>query len=209
MLTPTKRSAYIGILTALCFVFTAFVSIPSLSGGHTNLSDAVIFIAAYALGPISALVVGGVGTFFADFFFYPTTMFISLIIHGFEGFMLGFLFKAVRGKKHELVFDCVCMVTAGLFMMLGFFIAKTFIYGNLETALISLYRNALQVLISVVMAIIVIPYLPKTEKEKNRDEEPVEDVAATEEGARDENVPDEKAEADETAEDKDNKETEE
>lgn len=200
MLTPTKRIAYIGILTALCFVFTAFVSIPSLSGGHTNLSDAVIFIAAYALGPISALVVGGVGTFFADFFFYPTTMFISLIIHGFEGFMLGFLFKAVRGKKHELVFDCVCMVTAGLFMMLGFFIAKTFIYGNLETALISLYRNALQVLISVVMAIIVIPYLPKTEKEKNGNEEPVEDAATT---APDENVTDEKAE------DEDNKETEE
>ena len=171
-ITTTKKITYTGILTAVCFVFTAFISIPSLSGGHTNLSDAIIFIASYTLGPVSAFVVGGLGTFFADFFFYPTTMFISLVIHGTEGLILGLLFKTVRGKKYELIFDILYMIVAGLFMMGGFFLAKTFIYGNLETALVSLYRNALQVITSIAVALLVIPHLSFTARRAKKEQKP-------------------------------------
>ena len=64
------------------------------------------------------------------------------------------------------------MIAAGLFMMGGFFLAKTFIYGNLETALVSLYRNALQVITSIAVALLVIPHLSFTARRAKKEQKP-------------------------------------
>ena len=45
-------------------------SIP-VPGGHLYFCDAVIDTAAILLDPLAAFVVGGVGSFLGDFFFYP------------------------------------------------------------------------------------------------------------------------------------------
>ena len=51
-------------------------------GGQLYLCDAVICSAAMLLDPVLAFVVGGVGAFLGDLFFYPEAMFASLLIHG-------------------------------------------------------------------------------------------------------------------------------
>lgn len=146
----TKRIAYAGVLTALCSVCTMFISIPSLFGGHTNLSDMVIFLAAALLDPVSALVVGGIGTLLADLISYPVTAVFSLVFHGLEGLVSGLLIKAFRDNG---LFNALAFFVGGAIMITGFFFAKAFYYGTLPTALESLWRNVLQVVISMILAL--------------------------------------------------------
>lgn len=155
----SKRLAYTGVLSALCFVATAYISIPSVSGGHTNLSDAVIFLASFILGPVGGFFVGGVGTFIADLVYYPATMFYSLIIHGLEGLICGFIMYAFRNTQKKWLsatFSAVAMLVSGIFMFVMFFFAKWLFYGTLESALISLPRNVLQAVISAAVAMVII-----------------------------------------------------
>ncbi len=149
----TKRIAYAGVLTALCTVCTMFISIPSLFGGHTNLSDMVIYIAAALLDPVSALVVGGIGTFLADLISYPVTAVFSLVFHGLEGLVAGLL---VRVFKDNGLFNGLAFLIGGIIMIVGFFFAKAFYYGTLPSALESLWRNILQVVISIVLALTIL-----------------------------------------------------
>lgn len=155
----SKNLAYTGVLSALCFVATAYISIPSVSGGHTNLSDAVIFLSAYILGPIGGFFVGGIGTFIADLVYYPATMFYSFFIHGVEGLICGFImyaFRNTQSKALSAVFSALAMLVSGIFMFAMFFLAKWLFYGTWETALISLPRNVLQAVISLVIAMVII-----------------------------------------------------
>ena len=45
-------------------------------GGHLYLNDIVICTAGILLDPFGAFMVGGIGAFLGDFFFYPTPMFV-------------------------------------------------------------------------------------------------------------------------------------
>ena len=53
-------------------------------GGHLYLNDIVICLAAILFDPVAAFMVGGVGAFLGDLFFYPTPMFVSLVTHGLQ-----------------------------------------------------------------------------------------------------------------------------
>ncbi len=48
------------------------------------MNDIVICTAAILLDPLGAFVVGGLGAFLGDMFFYPAPMFVSLVTHGLQ-----------------------------------------------------------------------------------------------------------------------------
>ena len=159
----TKWLVYTALMTALTAVATMFISIPSTGGGHTNLSDAIIFMTAVLMDPVAAMIAGGIGTFLADAITYPTTMLFSLAFHGIEGLAVGLLIRFCipkKGNKVAITLQCVYMFVAGLIMIVGFFAAKSLgWYGNagdpvaqLASAIESLWRNLLQVIISIVVA---------------------------------------------------------
>lgn len=68
-------------------------------GGHFYLNDVIIVAAALSLDPLGAFLVGGVGAFLGDFFFYPLPMFVSLATHGLEAVVIS-LFARRYGKKN-------------------------------------------------------------------------------------------------------------
>lgn len=166
---PTLWIAYTAVMTALTAVAAIVISIPSLEGGHTNLSDAIIFITAVLFDPIAAMIAGGLGTFLADLLLYPTTMLFSLLFHGVEGLVVGLLisFCSPKNGKLQYVLNGVYMLIGGLLMMIGFYFAKAYSYGSPETALISLWRNALQVVISIAASYLLL-YPLKLRKLINR-----------------------------------------
>lgn len=94
----TLKITFSAVAAALTFVATVFIQVPSVDGGYTNLSDAIIFLTAALLGPVPAMLAGGLGTFFADLYVYPATMFYSLVIHGLEGLFCGLLLKLIHSK---------------------------------------------------------------------------------------------------------------
>lgn len=72
----TQWLAVTAVLMAMNVGLSSFgVPVP---GGHLYLNDVVICTAGILLDPLGAFVVGGVGAFLGDFFFYPTPMFVSL-----------------------------------------------------------------------------------------------------------------------------------
>ena len=90
--------ALIALLIALTTVFTRVLTIP-IPGTqeYLNLSDVAITFAALVFGPWVGMIAGGVGTALADLstgayaFWAP----ISLVAHGLEGFLIGWL---ARGR---------------------------------------------------------------------------------------------------------------
>lgn len=150
----TKWIAYTALMTALTAVSTLVIQIPSIEGGYTNLSDAIIFLTALMMDPVAAMVAGGLGTFLADLIVYPTTMFVSLAAHGIEGLIVGLLIRFLPNGKGKIKYAITSayMLVGGLIMMTIYFFAKAYWYGTMASALISLWRNALQVGISIVIA---------------------------------------------------------
>ena len=84
---------------ALNIVMSSF-SIP-VPGGHLYMNDIVICTAAILLDPFAAFMVGGVGAFLGDLFFYPTPMFVSLVTHGLQAIVIS-LFSHHIMKKHRV-----------------------------------------------------------------------------------------------------------
>jgi uncharacterized membrane protein len=84
--------ALVALLIALTTVFTLVLRIPTPAGGYANLSDVAITFSALLFGPWVGAVAGGVGTALADMLggFAPFAP-LSLIAHGVEGFLIGYL----------------------------------------------------------------------------------------------------------------------
>lgn len=149
-----KWIVYTALFTALTAVAAMVIQVPSVGGGYTNLCDAIIFIAAALMDPIAAMIAGGLGALLADLLVYPATMAFSLAAHGAEGLIAGLMLSLIpRGKgKIQHVLDAAYMLVSGLVMMTVYYFTKAYVYGTPATALISLWRNAIQVALSLVAA---------------------------------------------------------
>ena len=80
----TKRTTLWICLTAMFMALNVAMSsfgVP-VPGGHLYLNDIIICTAAIILDPVAAFIVGGVGAFLGDLFFYPLPMFVSLVTPG-------------------------------------------------------------------------------------------------------------------------------
>ncbi len=90
----------ITILTAITTVFTLAVRIPiAPTRGYINLGDVAIYFSAFAFGPFTAFVTGGLGTALADIIggfaqWAPITFFA----HGLQGFVIGLAVGMMRLK---------------------------------------------------------------------------------------------------------------
>ena len=99
--------AEVAVFSALVFVATIVIAIPSVStSGYVNFGDTVIFIASAFLGPLGGFIAGGVGSMLADLMYSPVWMPVTFIVKGLEGLVAGVLFKVlsalIKNKKIAL-----------------------------------------------------------------------------------------------------------
>ncbi|MDS8157552.1 ECF transporter S component, partial [Streptococcus pneumoniae] len=86
----TKELTLLAILTALSVTFGFVAKIPTPTGLLT-LVDAGIYFTAFYLGKKEGAIVGGLSAFLIDLLSSaPQWMFISLLIHGAQGYFAGF-----------------------------------------------------------------------------------------------------------------------
>ena len=112
-------------------------------GGHLYLNDVVICLAAIILDPLAAFMVGGVGAFLGDLFFYPTPMFVSLVTHGLQAVVISLIsHKAL--KKRPVLASGIGVTVGAVIMVVGYSLGRAFIYSTPETALIKLPYQILQ-----------------------------------------------------------------
>ncbi len=111
-------------------------SVP-VPGGHLYFCDAVINTAAVLLDPVAAFLVGGVGSFLGDFFFYPAPMFVSLVTHGLQAVAVCVISHRILRKRQALSSSFAVTVGA-LIMVLGYTLGRAYVYSTPEYAIIKL-----------------------------------------------------------------------
>ena len=123
--TTARYTTYWICVTAIFMAINIAMSsfgIP-VPGGHLYMNDIVICTAAILLDPLAAFMVGGVGAFLGDFFFYPAPMFVSLVTHGLQAVIISVFaeeasFDRIGDRRHDwcryhgcwvLPWPCVCL----------------------------------------------------------------------------------------------------
>ena len=141
----TIRICITAMFTALNVAMSSFgVPVP---GGHLYMNDIVICLAALLLDPFAAFMVGGVGAFLGDLFFYPAPMFVSLVTHGLQ---------AHKAMKNRPVAASAIGVTVGaVIMVVGYSLGRAFIYSTPEYALLKLPFQILQAAVGAVAGMIL------------------------------------------------------
>lgn len=132
---PTRWMTVTAMLMALNIAMSSF-SIP-VPGGHLYLNDAVICTAALLLDPLGAFLVGGVGAFLGDFFFYPAPMFVSLAVHGLQAAVISFLVH--HGNREARLPAAVPALLLGIVInVVGYSLGRAFLYATPEAAVLKL-----------------------------------------------------------------------
>ena len=146
-------------VTALFMAMNILLSMSIFSipvpGGHLYFCDTVINTAAILLDPAAAFVVGGIGSFLGDFFFYPAPMFVSLVTHGLQAAAVSCVSHRTKRKKPMAV-SVTAVVIGSLIMVAGYTLGRAFVYATPETALIKLPFEALQAAFGAALSIVLV-----------------------------------------------------
>lgn len=144
------KIASLAVLTALTAVFTYAVRIPvAPTRGYLNLGDVAVYFSAFAFGPVTALVSGGLGTALADLLSgYAQWAPISLVIHGLQGLAAGLILRAFQrkrgGSKTSSLSGWILAGLSGTVIMAGLYLlAGSFMVG-FGAAVVELPGNLLQ-----------------------------------------------------------------
>ena len=117
-------------------------SIP-VPGGHLYFCDTVINVAAVLRDPAAAFVVGGVGSFLGDFFFYPAPMFVSLVTHGLQAVIVSLISHRLLTKK-PVVSSSIAVTAGAVIMVIGYTLGRAYVYSTPEYSLLKLPFEILQ-----------------------------------------------------------------
>lgn len=123
-------------------------------GGRLYLNDIVIVLAALLLGPFEAFMVGGVGAFLGDFFFYPAPMFVSLVTHGLQAVVISLCSQRIL-KKQPFFASLIGVSLGVIIMVAGYSLGRAFVYGTPEYAILKLPFQFLQATVGAVIGMLL------------------------------------------------------
>jgi len=145
------RIAAVAVLAALTAVLTLLPKIP-IPGtqGYVHLGDAAVAFTALVLGPVTALLAGGLGTAAADLLGgYPQWAPISFVVHGLQGLVMGLL---VRLRPTSVVVAVAAGALGTLVMAVGYFLGGLVLEG-FGKSLFAMPWNLLQAAVGAVLGI--------------------------------------------------------
>ena len=149
----TLRTLCVSALFMAMNVALSSFGVP-VPGGHLYLNDVVICTAAILLDPFQAFLVGGVGAFLGDFFFYPTPMFVSLVTHGLQAVVIS-VFAHDLFKKHRVLSSGLGVFVGAVIMVVGYSLGRAFIYSTPEYAILKLPFQILQAAVGAVAGMVI------------------------------------------------------
>lgn len=154
----------VGLMAALAYVATSMIAIPVGNGAVLHLGDAVVFLSAILLGKKKGAIASAIGmTLFDALSLYAIWAPFTLVIKGVMAYIAGAIAfrKGYEGKN--FINNLFAFIVAGIFMIVGYFIAggvlNRFAYGApnmlaaFALALKDVSFNGLQVLAGIVIAL--------------------------------------------------------
>lgn len=149
--SPVRWLTVTALFLAMNIALSSF-GLP-VPGGHLYLNDIVICTAAILLDPLGAFMVGGVGAFLGDFFFYPAPMFVSLVTHGLQAVVISLC--AHRGRTRPLWGAVLGVSLGAVIMVVGYSLGRAYIYSTPEYAILKLPYQILQAVLGAVCALLL------------------------------------------------------
>lgn len=151
-----KQITLCAMFMAINVAFSSF-GIP-VPGGSFYLCDAIICTAAILLDPIPAFIVGGFGSFIGDFFFYPTAMFVSLVVHGLQAAAVSVISRrsVLHGRpSRSFISSLIAVAVGSAIMVVGYTLGAAFIYSTPAYAIINIPYEILQAGIGSAISLLV------------------------------------------------------
>ena len=149
---PVKWLTVTAMLMALNIAMSSF-GIP-VPGGHLYLNDAIICTAAILLDPLGAFIVGGVGAFLGDFFFYPAPMFVSLVTHGLQAVVVSLCAHKLFGERRGRA-ALVGVILGVVINVVGYSIGRAFVYATPEAAMLKFPFQVFQASFGAVVSMLL------------------------------------------------------
>lgn len=141
--------AVTAVMTAIVFVLTRVVQVPTPVVGYVHLGDVGVFFSAFAFGPWVGAIAGGLGTALADLTSpYAQWAVFSLLIHGAQGWVVGWMSAKLPGVKGLLL----SAVVGGVIVVVGYLIAGTILQG-FGAALSEVLFNTVQVAAGAIVSV--------------------------------------------------------
>ena len=143
------------LFMAINIIF-ATMGIP-VPGGAIYLCDVAICTAAMLLDPLGAFAVGGIGSFLGDMFFYPSAMFVTLVVHGLQAVVISLLVHSYKSGKPRFRRSLSALLLGGVIMVVGYTLGKAYVYGNctLWFAIVSAPYDILQTTVGIILALLL------------------------------------------------------
>lgn len=155
MNSPIKAITLGAVFMSLVIILSS-LSIP-VPGGHLYFNDVVICLAALLFRPKEAFIVAGLGAFLGDYFFYPAPMFVSLISHGIQAYVIASLSSI--GNARQLKWKALlCLLIGAVIMITGYTLGRAFIYASPSVAMVKLPFEVLQAMVGVIIGYILYFY---------------------------------------------------
>lgn len=163
-----KNMVMTAMMMCLVVVMTMIIRIPiPATQGYIHLGDCMIFFSVLLLGWKWGAVAAGVGSAMADFFAgYMQYVPVTLMVKGLMAIVMGLCVDMAvkhgfKGMKMK-VFEVIGMITAGIAMVAGYYLAEGILYGNFIVPLASIPMNCVQFIVGVVLASLLAYALGKT-----------------------------------------------
>ena len=142
----TKLAMMVALTVTLSILF--IIPIPATKG-FVTLCEVGIYASALLFGPGGGFLVGALSGGLIDMISgYPEWAIFSIIIHGIQGFILGYLYQKYPNKKGLTV----GFLFASLFMIIGYALATALLFGW-PAGLASLPGNSVQNIFGIAVTV--------------------------------------------------------
>ena len=162
----TQNMVVTSLMMGLIIVCTMFIKIPiPLTTGYVHLGDAMIYLSVLLLGwrysALAAAFGSTLGDLLSGFAMWAPWTFA---IKGGMALIAGvIIFSFSRNnRKPTLANNLTAMIPAGIFMVVGYFLAEGIMYGNWIAPWLGVPWNIGQFVVGILLAIVIQKALGKT-----------------------------------------------
>ena len=157
-ISKTKKIVLAALLASLTCVATMLIKVPSPMKGYVNLGDCIVLLCGWLLSPLYGFLAAGIGSALADILsgyilYAPATFVIKGLMA-----LIAYLFTK---KSHKLPFLIASGFTAEAFMVGGYLLFESILYGFLPSVA-NVPFNAVQGAAGLVLGIILVRFFDKS-----------------------------------------------
>lgn len=160
----TKNIVVAALGICLVYIATIMIQIPNGLHGYLNFGDGIILFFSAFTTPLFSFCIGAIGSSMADITSgYASYALFTFFIKGVEGYLSTKIFT----KTNKMI---ISFLISSLWMVLGYFIADSFINQSVWLALLAVPVNIVQAIAGIFISSILHPIINKIHSTQNKED---------------------------------------